>query len=535
MNSSSIETTDAVLELRGVEKRYGNTVALHGAGLQLRRGETTGLVGENGAGKSTLVRVVSGLVQPDAGEIVLDGQVIELKSVAEARDLGVATVFQDLSFIPDLTVAENLLLAIGRKPWIQSRRRRILAANELAEEWGLSALPTGEIVSRIPLRDRQLLEILGAIARRPRVLILDEPTSSLLPGDIEWVLGVVQKLKESGTAILFISHVLDEVERFCSSVTIQRNGKEVATYPIAEFERSSAIEQMIGRSFGAAFPVKTPPPEDVEVLLSVEDLVVQGSSHPVSFQIHAGEIVGVVALEGQGQRRIFEALAGAEPPTSGRVELAGNLVRLRTPRSALGVKRMRGGISFVPPERKIQGLVLDMSVRKNISLPLLPRLSKFGIINDTREGRVVDEVLAGVQVAATRVDDPVRQLSGGNQQKVVFARAVVVDPQVLLMYDPTRGVDVGTKFELYRIIQQLAESGRSILLYSTEIPEIVNLCHRVLVVYDGQVMADIKGANITESSLMAVAIGAISDSKSDLSGSLRVGDQIEITHLGDAS
>lgn len=494
------------LALVGVRKAYGSTVALDGASLRLVRGETTGLIGENGAGKSTLVRILSGLVRPDAGEILMNGHVIGLSNPTEARRRGIATVWQELSLVPDLTAVENLLLGTGRRPWIHGRRARQAFFESVAAEWGLADLNPMERVYNLPLRDRQLLEIVGAAARQSSILILDEPTSSLLPRDVDWLYSVVQKLKSKGTSILFISHSFDEVERFCSNVTIQRNGRTVASHPIADFRRDVAIEQMIGRSLVSAFPPKPPLPPDPSPLLLVRNLRVRGDHPPLTFSVARGEIVGVAGLEGQGQRGTLEALAGVSPAHSGDVELAGSPVRLSSPAAAM--RRDGGGIAFVPAERKTQGLVLDLSVRKNASLSALRRLAVAGMTRDRVESAEVADVLAAVNVAPERANDPVRQLSGGNQQKVVFAKAAMARPELMVLYDPTRGVDVGTKFEIYRLIQQAAVEGQGVLLYSTEIPELVNLCTRVLVMYQNRIVAELGGADLTEASIMGAAIGA---------------------------
>ncbi len=495
-----------VLELTDLRKTYGSTIALNGAALTLYAGQTSGLIGENGAGKSTLVKILSGLVQPDSGLVAMDGTPIQLTTALEARQAGIATAFQELSFVPDLGVAENLLLATGRTPWLRGRRQRRDYAMQVAEDWGLQGLPLSAKAAQLSLRDRQLLEILGAAARNPRVLILDEPTSSLLPRDVDWLFEVVGRLRKAGTAVLFISHALDEVERFCTRVTVQRNGQEVATYDIGSFDRKAAIEQMIGRSLGLAFPMRLAVPPNSPVLLSVDNLVPSGASNSVSFSVREGEIVGMAGLEGQGQRRILEAVAGATKPASGKVTVAGKEANLTSPGRAMGSKG--GGIAFVPPERKTQGLILDMTVRKNTSMPALRWLSRAGVVSDRREDLEVGEVLDRVQVARSRMNDPVRQLSGGNQQKVVFAKAAIADPRVMVMYDPTRGVDVGTKFEFYTLIQEMSQGGRAVLLYSTEIPELVNLCHRILVVYGGRVVEELQGDAISEAGIMAAAIRA---------------------------
>ncbi|UCR88188.1 sugar ABC transporter ATP-binding protein [Mycetocola spongiae] len=505
-----------LLELRDAHKVYGATRALDGAALRLRAGTVTGLIGENGAGKSTLVKTLSGLVQIDSGQLLIDGVPLSIGSVPEARAAGICTVFQELSFIPDLSVAENLILSTVAPgaPWPRARRAREARAAELAARWGLHDLPVSSPIASLSLRDRQLVEILGAVVREPRVLILDEPTSSLLPEDTAWLHGVLRRLSAGGCATLFISHMLDEVEAFCDSVTVQRNGRHIATVPIAEFSRPAAIEQMIGRSFGAAYPPKTPAAADAAPLLETRDLRAAHGLTSATLTLGEGEIVGVAGLEGQGQRELFEVLAGALRKTGGSIVFAGEPRRIHSPRAALRLGKRRGGIAFVPPERKTQGLVLDLSVRKNTALTVLSRVSRAGFISRRRESALVEKTLRAVDVNLDRLDTPVRALSGGNQQKVVFARAIVTDPRVLLLYDPTRGVDIGTKFELYALIQQVAAAGTGVLMYSTEIPELVNICHRVLVMYNGEIVAELRGDAITESALMGAALGSPTERES---------------------
>lgn len=512
----SVDRMVPVMELVGLRKSYGNTVALDGAALTLRAGEVCGLIGENGAGKSTLVRILSGLAQPDSGTITLDGVEVVLPSPARARRLGIATVFQELSLVPDLSVGENLLLASGKEPWVRGRRRRREYEQHVCAEWGLAGLSPQTRVMDLSLRDRQVLEILAAAVRRPRILVLDEPTSSLLPADVDWLEWVLRRLCKADTAVLFISHSLDEVERLCSQVTVQRNGRQVATYVMTSFDRRIAIEQMIGRSLGAAFPEKTALPKGEKVVLSVRGLTTPGARGPIDFDVHEGEIVGVAGLEGQGQRSILEALAGAVPPSSGDLTLDGREISVASPARAMG--RRGGGIAFVPADRKTQGLVLDLSVLKNVALPALRWLSTAGIVNDRKETAQVTEVLDRVQVDRSRLNDPVRHLSGGNQQKVVFARATMANARVMVMYDPTRGVDVGTKFELYSLIQEMSRAGQAVVLYSSEIPELVNLCHRVLVVYGGRVVEQLEGDSISEAEIMAAAIRAETKSYAGQSG-----------------
>ncbi|WP_150954590.1 sugar ABC transporter ATP-binding protein [Microbacterium testaceum] len=500
-----------VLEARNLRKAYGATTALDGAQLGLAGGSVTALIGENGAGKSTLVRILSGMESPDEGELLLDGEPVTLESAAAARAAGIGTVFQELSLVPDLTVAENLELA-GRpgKRWRRSHGEE--EARRIAHEWGLEGIAVESEVASLSMRDRQLIEILVVVSRHPKVLILDEPTSSLLPEDTRWLARVMDRLTAAGTAILFISHHFEEIEEFCAVMTVQRNGRHISTVDRADFTRRVAIEQMIGRSLESNFPVRKPAPEDTEPVLTVTDLAPDGG-RGISLRVRAGEIVGIAALEGQGQRALFEMIAGNRSARGGSIEFEGRPVHLRSPRAALAAssvkahaRRRIGGIAFVPPERKTQGLVLGMSIRKNVALPALPRFARAGILSDSRETTEVDALLRSVEVAPERRELNAATLSGGNQQKVVFARAIASRPRLLLLFDPTRGVDVGTKSELYRLIQRLADEGTAILMYSTEIPELTNLCHRVISMYAGSASGEVSGSEVSEEAVMASAL-----------------------------
>jgi ribose transport system ATP-binding protein len=491
----------AFLVVSGLAKAYGQTQALVSVDMTLRSGSVHGLVGENGAGKSTLVRILSGISTPDAGQIAIDGVPVDFANPEAARLAGISTVFQELTLIPDLSVAENVALQ-SRGSWTPGRRARSRQLNGLMQRWGLGATDPDVMVGALSLRDRQILEIVCAVDRPHRLLILDEPTSALLPEDTSWLHAVTRRLTERGGAVMFISHMLDEVEDFCDEVSVQRNGSIIASHKSPGFDRKLLVEQMIGRSLTSAFPSRSPAPTTDQVALRIRSLTVGNVVRGVDLDVRPGEIVGVAALDGQGQETFFAALAGAVRASSGTVAVNGHRVRLRSPKQAI-----RAGIAYVPGDRKVSGTVLGMSIRKNISLPILGRLSRAGVMDDRREGSRVIDLMELVQLDPPRIDHLVRSLSGGNQQKVSFARAFASKSPTLLLYDPTRGVDVGTKFELYKLIQEEAASGTAVLLYSTEIPEIVNLSHRALAWYGGRIVKEFTGPDLSEAELMGAAIG----------------------------
>lgn len=497
----------ALLTLQEIRKSYGKTQALVSLNLQLKAGTVHGLVGENGAGKSTLVKIMSGVLAPDSGTIELNGSDVQLSSPTIARQIGISTVFQELTLIPDLTVAENLLLQTDEQAWVQSRTERLRRGFDTARRWGVTSLDMEAKISALSLRDRQLIEILCAVDRSHKVLILDEPTSSLLPEDTKWLLSLVRNLVSRGSAVMFISHMLDEVEEFCDEVSVQRNGSVVATHAAGPLDRPLVVQQMIGRSLEAAFPEKSPLSDNSPIALRIRDLQVRGAVRGVSLDIAKGEIVGVAGLDGQGQSELFRAIAGDLRVTAGSVELLGQEVKLGSPGRAIRAGGRKGGIAFVPADRKSAGTVLDLTVRKNISLPVLKNVAAGGVVNDRKETALVTRLMGLVQVDVIRIDHPVRSLSGGNQQKVAFARAASSDSAALLLYDPTRGVDVGTKYELYKLIHEIAANGTAVLFYSTEIPEIVNVCHRAVVCYGGRIVHEVPGTQLSEAELMSAAIG----------------------------
>jgi len=498
--------TTPLMALDGLGKSYGSTRALRDVSLQIMAGRTHGLVGENGAGKSTLVKILSGAVLPDTGAIEFNGSAVAFASPTAAREAGVSTVFQELSSIPDMTLSENMQLqAPGR--WRFGRRAREASARATAALWGVDVIPVDRPLGEMSLRDQQIAEILCAVARPARLLVLDEPTSALLPADVDWLHRLVQRFIDvNDGAVLFISHMFDEIERFCDTVHVQRNGVVVDTVGRDDFDRPRVIEQMIGRSLESAYPTRVAPPDAVERMLQVTDLSTRDGLHGVSFSLAAGEVVGIAGLDGQGQHQLFDALSGCGAVTEGGVHLRDTALRLSDPRHVLRPRR-GAGVALVPAERKTRGAVLDWTVRKNTSMSVLRRVSRHGVIRDGAEDTLVRKLLDGVQVDPAKIDDPVSSLSGGNQQKVVFAKAIATDADVLLLFDATRGVDVGTKHEIYRLIADYASRGRAVLMYSTEIPELVNVCHRILVCYDGAIVAELVGEDISEHTVMAAAVG----------------------------
>jgi ribose transport system ATP-binding protein len=497
--------TDApALRIRGLHKAYGSTVALDGADLEVPAGAVHAVIGENGAGKSTLVKVLSGLVKPDGGVVELDGEPVELDSPGRSRQAGIAAAFQELSLAPDLTVADNLCLPDkprGRFGTVSGRATRVRARTAL-ERWEAGHIDVRVPAASLSLSAKQQVEIVGALARQPRLLILDEPTSALGRSEVEWLFRQVARLRETGATVIFVSHRLAEVRELCDSVTVLRNGRRAGSSPDMSLADEEIIRLMIGESLARIFPER-PPSHGSDVVLAAHDLA-SGPLRRADLELHRGEILGVAGLQDHGQRQLFRALFGAERIEAGAVELDGVPVHLRSPRDAI---RAGIGISLVPEDRATEGALLTMQGRANLTLPILDRFTTLGWVNRERERRAVREVLEKLDISERALVEPVEAFSGGNQQKIVIGKWLLADAHVLLLYDPTRGVDIKTKTEIYRLITDFAAEGRSVLFYSTDLEELVNLCHRVHVCYRGETGLPFEGERLDTERLLAAMLG----------------------------
>ncbi|MBX6323319.1 MAG: sugar ABC transporter ATP-binding protein [Rhodospirillaceae bacterium] len=493
------------LALEGIVKRFGATVALDHASFAAAPGEVHALLGENGAGKSTMVKLLSGLLQPDAGRVVVHGATVTLRNARDAHRLGIQTAFQEMTLVKDLTVAENMLLPYAPANALGQLRRRAgldLVARHL-ERLGLGAVNPRVEVRTLDLSVRQKIEIARAIFRGPRILLLDEPTSTLSGRDIDWLGQLIADLKAQGITIVFISHRMPEVRRFCDRLTVLRNGKDIGTAPTGSVSDDEVIRMIIGRSLAQTFPPKPPRPPAAPPALEGHGLRT-GRLVDASFALAQGEVLGIAGLQGMGQLELFEACFGVRPLAAGRILIDGRPVTLASPKDAV---RANIGISLVPEDRKTEGLFLRLEGRANVSMPVIDRFARFGVIDTGAETAAVAAAMDHVQVDRRALYTPAGAFSGGNQQKIAIAKWLLAESRVLLMFDPTRGVDVGTKHELYVLIRGFAAAGGAVLLYSTEIPELVNLCDRVLVMYAGRMVRELSGAEITEENIMRAALG----------------------------
>ncbi len=491
-----------VLELQNLNKRYGPTVALDDVSFVLAAGEVCGLLGENGAGKSTLVKSLSGVVTPDTGQIRLAGDPFEPRNVVDARARGVSTAFQELSLVPALSVAMNLFLPrppVGRGGLVSTRKLERAAREILAQHDVLDVKPSA-LVQDLPLGVRQRVEIVRAVQSRPKVLLLDEPTAAL--SDREWLFSLMDRLVRDGTSILYISHKIDEIRRLCERCVILRNGRKVLDSALADLSDEDIFSNMAGRSAtklralgGSMMRAEARP------VLEVNDLQAEGV-RSVSFSVRPGEILGLAGLEGHGQSELFKTLVGLNPKRGGTIRVEEQDFSFRSPRAA-----RKAGIVLVPEERKSEGIFEHLSTQANISLPAINSASVFGLISRSAERRIVEPVAADVSLSSRYLPLMISALSGGNQQKAVLARALAARTKCLLLFDPTRGVDVGAKQNIYGMMRKFTQDGGAILFYSTELDELVNLADRCLVLYQGSMSGEVASDDLSQDEILALALG----------------------------
>ncbi|WP_431964328.1 sugar ABC transporter ATP-binding protein [Actinacidiphila sp. bgisy160] len=495
--------TTPVLALEGVSKSFGAVRALRDVSLRLHAGEAHALAGENGAGKSTLIKTLAGVHRPDTGTVLLDGRPVEFHGPGDARDAGVAVIYQEPTLFPDLSVAENIF--VGRQP------RRSLgrvdhkavreAASALFRRLGVDLDPE-QPARGLSIADQQLVEIAKALSFDARVLIMDEPTAALTGSEVARLFGVVKSLREQGAAVLFISHRLDEIFALCQRVTTLRDGAWIASEPLDSLTEDDLVRRMVGRDLDELYPKQEA--EIGEVALSVRRLTREGVFTDVSFEVRRGEIVGLAGLVGAGRSEVARAIFGVDRRDAGEVVVDGKPLRGAAPSLA-----MAAGIALVPEDRRAQGLVMDMSIERNIGLTGFAATTKGGLMSRRAERSRAADWAVRLQVKYARLADVVGTLSGGNQQKVVLAKWLATAPGVLIVDEPTRGIDVGTKAEVHRLLSRLASEGVAVLMISSDLPEILGMADRVLVMHEGRLTAEIPRSEATEESVMAAATGRV--------------------------
>ncbi|WP_448002795.1 sugar ABC transporter ATP-binding protein [Agromyces bauzanensis] len=499
MDLAAAPPAPPALELSKVVKSFGAVVALRSGTVTLEEGSIHALIGENGAGKSTLVKIIAGLYRRDAGTFRLRGEDVDFHSTAQSKAAGIAVIYQEPTLFPDLSVTENIFM--GRQPTGRfgriDRKAMRREAQEIFARLGVSIDPD-RVTEGLSIADQQIIEIAKAISLDARVLIMDEPTAALSGVEVERLFAVARSLRDEGRALMFISHRFDEVFALCDTVTVMRDGSYIATTPIRETSVDELVRQMVGRDVAELFPKL--PAEIGDDVLVVEGLTRAGVFHDISFTVRAGEIVGLAGLVGAGRSEVARAVFGVDPYESGSVRLGGRPLPKGNPRVA-----MSRGLALVPEDRRKQGLVLDESVTRNITLAIRGSLAKAGLLWGGPENRAAATWASRLEVKTAALDAETGTLSGGNQQKVVLGKWLATNPKVLIVDEPTRGIDVGTKAEVHRLLSELAQQGLAILMISSELPEVLGMADRVLVMREGHLTGEFARAEATPETVMFAA------------------------------
>ena len=505
--SISTEASAPALELSRIAKAFGAVIALTNGTLTLKPGSIHALVGENGAGKSTLVKIIAGLYQRDSGDFRLGGETVDFKSTADSKNAGIAVIYQEPTLFPDLSVTENIFM--GRQPTLSlgriDRRAMHTQALELFERLGVRIDPDRPTLG-LSIADQQIIEIAKAISLDARVLVMDEPTAALSGVEVERLFTVARSLRDEGRALLFISHRFDEVFDLCDTVTVMRDGAYISTSPIADTTVEKIVREMVGRDVATLFPK-----EEAEIgdeVLVVEGLTEPGVFHDISFSVRSGEIVALAGLVGAGRSEIARAIFGVDGYASGTVTVNGRVVPKRNP-----AKAMELGIALVPEDRRKQGLVLESSVAGNATLAIRRTVAKGAFLTRGAENAAARIWASRLEVKTFALDTEAGTLSGGNQQKVVLAKWLATNPSILIIDEPTRGIDVGTKAEVHRLLSQLAGEGLAIIMISSELPEVLGMADRVLVVREGRITADQSRATATAETVMLAATQSLEAAK----------------------
>jgi len=484
-----------VLELQGIGKSFPGVQALKGVRFDMRAGEVHALLGENGAGKSTLIKIIAGVHRPDQGSIRIDGREVAFASPLEAQRAGIATIYQELLLFPELTVAENIFM--GHAPrhrfgidWTKMRAQ----ARALLSSLDIHDLDVNETVGTLSVGNRQRVEIAKALSQNARILIMDEPTAALTEHDVERLFGIVRLLRARGVGIVYISHRLEEIFLLADRVTVFRDGEYVATKPVGETNRDDLVQMMVGRRIDALFP-KLEAPIGAPVL-ELRDILRKPATNGVSLTVRAGEIVGLAGLVGSGRSELAQVVFGITPAESGEIRLGGQAVPIRSPAQA---KRL--GIAYVPEDRGTQGLVRPMPLKENVSLAVLARVARHAFIDRAAEAALAADSIRIFGIRASGIGQIVNKLSGGNQQKVVLSKWLASAPKVLILDEPTRGIDVGAKAEIHRLMSELAGRGIAILMISSELTEIMGMSDRILVMREGRIVAEFPRAGATQEAI----------------------------------
>ena len=485
-----------ILTLKNITKEFPGVKALDDVTINIERGTIHGLVGENGAGKSTLIKILAGIYQPNKGEIILDGKPCRFNSPIEARRAGISVVHQEIKLAEPLSVAENMFLGNvqlknGLVDWKGMRRR----AREIVEDLGMD-IDINAQVSSLTVAKKQIVEIMHAINNNSRILIMDEPSAVLTDRELEVMFRIVKQLRDKGITIIYISHRLDEIFGLCSNVSVLRDGRHIDTIPVASIDRQGLINMMVGREMGQEYPKEVG--NVGGTILEVKNLS-RGILQDISFEVKSGEVFGISGLVGAGRTELARAILGIDKPESGEVYVRGKKVHYRTFADAI-----RDGLGLIPEDRKLQGLVQIMSVKRNTTLVNMKRVLRAGVISSSLEETLSKEYADKLHVVTPSMETEVQYLSGGNQQKVVIAKWLFQNSEILFLDEPTRGIDVGAKAEIYRLINRMAKEGKTIIMISSEMPELLGMCDRIMVMHEGHKMGELNAAEATQEKIMAL-------------------------------
>ena len=488
-----------ILEMKGITKTFPGVVALNNVDLQVRKGTIHALIGENGAGKSTLMKVLNGVYPATSGEMFLDGEKLELNGVKDAQEKGISIIYQEFNLINTLTVAENIFLGRYNGGWAVKWKELKEQARALISELGFRFDVDTE-VGQLSTAEKQLVEIAKALSLNSKIIVMDEPTSSLTEKEIDMFFPIIEHLKETGITVIFISHKLDEIYRICDYVTIMRDGNVTGNSAVKDITRDEIIEKMVGRSLDMEYPPRTVKPQE-EVVLEATDLCRRNDLKHISFQLHKGEILGIAGLVGAGRTELAEAIFGADPAESGEIKVNGKAVAIKSVLAG-----MKQSIGLVTEDRKETGLVLPMTVAQNITVTDLDQACNGILLNKAKEKDAADKYVNDLKIKTPSINQTVVNLSGGNQQKVALSKWLYTDSDILILDEPTRGIDVGAKFDIYCLMNELTERGKSIIMISSELPEVLGMSDRILVMHGGQIKGELTGEDMTPEKVMKLAI-----------------------------
>lgn len=491
-----LNSKDVILSVQNVSKTFPGVKALNDVSICVRKGTVHGIVGENGAGKSTLMKILSGVYTKDSGTVVFDGQTVEDITPIKALNMGLSIIYQEFNLINTMTVGENIFM--GRFRQMHGMKGTHTEAQKLLESIGCK-INSRTCVSELSVSEKQMVEITKALSYHSKLIIMDEPSSSLTSDELKQLFVIIRQLKEQGVSVIYISHKLDEIFQLCDTVTIMRDGNVIDTKDTAELSRAEMISKMIGRTIENEYPPR--PHCAGEVMLSVRDLNTR-KLHDISFEVRQGEILGLVGLVGAGRTEIVRAIFGADKVKGHTILLNGDPIRIKNVRDA-----KRYGIGLVPEDRKTQGLVLPFSVEKNITMAILDRITHFGFVNGRKEKAIARKHIESLGIKTPTAETKVASLSGGNQQKCIVGRWMETAPKLLIMDEPTRGIDVGTKYDIYVLMRELAQNGSSVILISSELPEVLNMSNRVITICEGRITGEFNPETDSQDRIMEKTLG----------------------------